>query len=125
MRKKDLEYFEKVLLEKRAAMLDDLGHIENNSMSATQQDSSGDLSAYSFHMADLGTDAMEREKAFMFASRGGKYVDHVNAALERIKDGTFGICRECGGEIGRARLEAVPHATMCIQCKSAEQAQKG
>ena len=123
MKKEDLKYFEKMLMEKRASMLEDIEHIEDNSMSSTPQDSSGDLSAYSYHMADLGTDAMEREKAFMFASRGGKYLDHIDAALERIKNGTFGICRECGGEIGKERLEAVPHATMCIQCKSAEQTQ--
>ena len=123
MQKKDLRYFKELLLEKRAALLEDLEHIEDNSMSSTPQDSSGDLSAYSYHMADLGTDAMEREKAFMFASRGGKYLDHLDAALERIKRGAFGTCQKCGEEIGRERLEAVPHATMCIQCKSAEQAQ--
>jgi len=121
MRKQDLKHFERLLLAKKAAALEDLGHIENTSMSATPQDSSGDLSAYPYHMPDLGTDAMEREKAFMFASRGGKYVEHIDAALERIKNGTFGICQKCGEEIGRERLDAVPHATMCIQCKSAQQ----
>ena len=125
MRKRDLKYFENLLLEKKAAALEDLGHIEDTSMSSTPQDSSGDLSAYAYHMADLGTDAMEREKAFMLASRGGQYLDHIDAALERIKSGTFGVCQKCGKQIGRERLKAVPHATMCIQCKSAEQANKG
>lgn len=123
MYKKDLKYFEKLILEKRAALLEDLEHIEDNSMSTTPQDSSGDLSAYSYHMADQGTDTMEREKAFMFASRGGKFLDHLDAALERIRGGSFGVCQKCGEEIGRERLEAVPHATMCIRCKSAEQSQ--
>ena len=69
-------------------------------------------------MADRGTDAMEREKNLLFAQREGSYLDYVQEALQRIEDGTFGVCRVCGGEIGRARLEAVPTATQCIQCKS-------
>ena len=54
----------------------------------------------------------------LLAQREGNYIDYLDEALHRIADGTFGICRVCGGEIGRPRLEAVPTATQCIACKS-------
>jgi RNA polymerase-binding protein DksA len=69
-------------------------------------------------MADRGTDAMEREKNLLFAQREGSYIDYVDEALQRIDDSSFGVCRVCGGEVGHARLEAVPTATQCITCKS-------
>ena len=57
-------------------------------------------------------------KNMLFAQREGEYIEYVEEALQRIEDGTFGRCRICGGAIGRARLEAVPTATQCIECKS-------
>jgi RNA polymerase-binding transcription factor DksA len=70
MAKKDLEYFEKRLLEERARVLKQLGYYED-AFKQGDQASDGDLSSYSFHMADQGTDAMEREKQFLFASQEG------------------------------------------------------
>ena len=61
---------------------------------------------------------MVREKNLLFAQREGSYIDYLDEALQRVADGSFGTCRTCGGEIGRARLEAVPTATQCIECKS-------
>lgn len=119
----ELAYFRGLILRKRAEMLKDLGQIEEQSMNATAPESSGGLS-YSDHMSDLGSDAMEREKAFMFACRDGTYLAHLDQTLERIADGTFGICRVCGGKISKERLEAVPIATMCVVCKSTEDRKK-
>jgi DnaK suppressor protein len=121
MNKKDLEYFKDLIIKKKNDLLAELGYLESSSMSATSKDQSGDLSSYSFHMADQGTDTMEREMAFTFASREGRYLHHLNEALERIESGTYGKCRTCGGEISKPRLEAVPHATQCIKCKNSEE----
>jgi len=121
MNKKDLEYFKDLILKKKQDLLAELGYLESASMSTTSKDQAGDLSSYSFHMADQGTDTMEREMAFTFASREGRYLHHLNEALERIENGTYGKCRTCGGEISKARLEAVPHATQCIKCKNSEE----
>ena len=71
-------------------------------------------------MADQGTDAMEREKAFLFASRDEKYLKQINEALERIENGTYGICRVTGKDIGRERLEAVPTTTISYEAKVRE-----
>ena len=121
MNKRDRERFRKLILEKREKLLKELGYLENEIMASTSKDSSGDLSSYSFHMADQGTDAEEREKAFLLASREGRYIYHLNEALRRIDDGTYGKCAVCGGYISKERLEAVPHATKCIACKSKEE----
>ncbi len=121
MNRKDREHFKKLLLEKREAILKELGFLEETSLSKTMRDAGGDLSSYAFHMPDMGTDAMEREKAFHLASREGRYLHHIHEALERIEKGTFGSCRSCGEAISRARLEAVPSATLCISCKTLEE----
>ena len=121
MNKKDLEYFRKLLIRKKEELLSELRYLETSSMSATAKDQSGDLSSYSYHMADQGTDTMEREMVFSLASREGRYLHHLNEALERIEKGTYGICRSCGKEISKSRLKVVPNATQCIICKKAEE----
>ncbi len=118
MEQKDLDFFKKLLLEKIAQTSADVEAIENTSRNDARETASEDRSTYSLHMADHGTDAMEREKSLLLAQRGGDYIDYLNKALERIEDGTFGICRTCKRPIGRGRLEAVPTATQCISCKS-------
>lgn len=120
MDKKDLAYFKDLLLKKREELVKNIEYLRGVTQSSTNQEASGDHSAYSFHMADQGTDAMEREKAFLFASRDEKYLKQIDAALERIENGTFGICRVTGKEIGRERLEAVPTTTISYEAKVQE-----
>jgi RNA polymerase-binding protein DksA len=124
MKKKDLEKYEKLLLEKRAELLAEFTHLKKGSMDSTIKESSGDLSAYTYHMADLGTDSMEREKTFHFASKQGRLLYHIDEALRRIHNSTYGNCVECGQPISAERLTAVPHARMCIKCKEAEEQKK-
>jgi len=122
MNKKDLKYFEERLVSMRARALKDLGHYDQ-ALSQPETGSEGDSSAYSFHMADQGTDAMEREKAFLFASKEGRYLYHLDEALRRIykSPNTFGVCEECGSEIAFERLDAIPHTRLCIRCKEREE----
>ncbi|MEE8572754.1 MAG: TraR/DksA C4-type zinc finger protein [Gemmatimonadota bacterium] len=122
MKKKDLNQIEKRLLQLRERALKDLGHFDE-SFSSSVQESDGDLSAYSFHMADQGTDAMEREKAFLFASKEGRYLYHLDEALRRLyrTPKQFGICEECGDSISLERLDALPHTRLCIRCKEKEE----
>ena len=124
MNKKELVYFKELILKKKKDLFEELGYLENSSLSTTTKDQSGDLSSYSFHMADQGSDTMEREMAFSLASREGRYLHHLNEALGRIEKGTYGKCRTCKGGITKQRLEAVPHATQCIKCKNSEEKKK-
>ena len=124
MEKEKLEFYRNLLLEKRSELMDQLGIIKETSFKDTMKNSSGDNSAYSFHMADQGTDTQEREKAFMFAYREGRLIYHIDEALERIEKGIYGLCHECGDSISSERLEVVPHARLCIRCKSNEETKK-
>jgi DnaK suppressor protein len=117
--KKEIAHFEKRLLEERKRVLKELGH--HGTRFGSEGD--GDLSAYSFHMADQGTDAMEREKAFLFASQEGRFLWHLDQALRRLYRApeSFGLCHECGSQIAFERLDALPHARYCINCKQKEE----
>jgi RNA polymerase-binding protein DksA len=122
MNKRQIAHFEKRLQEERARALKELGHY-GESFNATLQASNGDLSSYSFHMADQGTDAMEREKAFLMASKEGRFLWHLNQALGRLytTPDKYGKCEQCGEDISYERLDALPHARLCIDCKEKEE----
>lgn len=124
MEKTKLEKYRKILLQKRKELVDHMETIKDSDMQHTTKDASGDHSSYAFHMADQGTDNMEREKSFFYAQRDGRLIYHIDMALERIEDGSYGRCHSCNEYISDARLEAVPHARMCIACKSAEEQRK-
>ncbi|MCD6161619.1 MAG: TraR/DksA C4-type zinc finger protein [candidate division Zixibacteria bacterium] len=124
MKKSEQKKYEKLLLAKRNQLIKEMGLLKKDTFNATLKENTGDLSSYSYHMADQGTDAMEREKAFMFASKSGRLLHHIDEALRRLRSGKFGKCVECGNPIDAARLEAVPHARMCIKCKEAEELRK-
>ncbi len=118
---KDLKEFELRLLGERQRLMKEMGHLENTVLKVNPRDSAGDLSGYSFHMADAGTDAYEREKAFQFASTEGRLLMELNEALRRLYSGTYGICESCGNPIAKVRLEAVPQARLCRDCKQKEE----
>ena len=111
----DLKYFETRLLEERARVTREMGHIENTLLKVNPRDSSGDVGGYSFHMADAGTDSMEREISFDIASKEGRFMREIDDALRRIYNGVFGICEASGVPIPRARLEALPWARYTVQ----------
>ncbi len=121
MQAQHLQHYKTLLMSKRAELLKDLDEFKNGESSSTIKDASGDNSAYTFHMADQGTDNMEREKAYYFATREGRLLYHIDQALERIEDGSYGLCHECNQYISADRLEAVPHARLCINCKMKEE----
>jgi DnaK suppressor protein len=121
MNKKSLSHFEKRLGDERRRALKELGRADETFGGAQADD--GDLSTYSFHMADQGTDAMEREKAFLFASKEGRFLWHIEEALRRLyrRPKTFGKCLNCEKDIAFERLDALPHARYCFDCKQREE----
>ena len=125
MKKDQIKHLERRLLDERARVMKELGYYDD-AFNSTLQNSDGDLSSYSFHMADQGTDTMEREKQFLFASQEGRYLWHVNQALRRLyaAPDTFGRCHSCNQDISFERLDALPHARLCISCKEKEEDEK-
>lgn len=114
--KTDLAYFKKIILEKRKEILEELETLKASMMDVTTGEYATENSTYSLHM-EQGTDTMEREKTFLFASREGKFLNYLDDALKRLEKGEYGFCLDCGTLIDRERLEAVPHAQLCINCK--------
>ena len=122
MNKRDLKRYEKLLQAERERLALFLGKLENSVLKRTQRESSGDLSAYSIHPADLGTDAMERENDLLVASAEGRLLIEINEAIQRVEDGSYGMCESCGKEIDHRRLDVVPNARLCLKCQ--EKAEK-
>ncbi len=122
MTKAQLKHLEGRLLEERGRVMKELGYYDEQ-FNNTLQGADGDLSSYSLHMADQGTDAMEREKQFLMASKEGRYLWHLNEALRRLYNSpeNFGKCHQCGALIDFDRLDALPHARLCISCKEKEE----
>jgi len=112
----NFEKYRKMLLEKRKRIIGDVEQLEKQSLLNSQRDASGDLSDYSLHMADAGSDAAERETMLGLASAQQKMVDKIDRALERIEQGTYGRCELCGCQIEPERLDALPEANTCIKC---------
>ncbi len=86
----------------------------------SQSEASGE-NAYRDHMADQGTATFEREMDMTFQENERDELELVRAALARLDADTYGVCQRCGSDIPPARLEAVPTASLCIQCKEAEE----
>lgn len=111
----DLAFFENLLMDRRRTAVEEIESMRAQLEDAREQ--SENDTAYSFHMADAGTDAMEREKLYLMMARQQKYVGYVDRALDRIKKGTYGICKVTGKAIPKERLMAVPHTEISIEAK--------
>lgn len=116
MNKRDLKRFKKLIEEEKQAVLVKLGMIEEE-IAGLRSSKSGNQS-YSNHMADIGSDAMETEQAFLHASKGTNYLLALEDALKRIEKGTYGTCESCEQKIPPRRLEAYLAARLCVQCKA-------
>jgi RNA polymerase-binding protein DksA len=112
---KELEYFRDIIIKKRDEAEKELESLQNSLKDSMENAS--DESAYSFHMADAGTDAQEREKTYMLYNRTRKFVRYLDDALKRIENKTYGVCKVTGKKISKGRLEAVPHTQLSIEAK--------
>jgi RNA polymerase-binding transcription factor DksA len=129
--KEDLEHFREIILAKRDEIIEQLQNLKEQMLDPTTGEYINENSPYSLHMAEQGTDAMEREKTFLYAQRENKFLGYLEDALKRIDAGTYGICLECIEEpqhlcdtcplIPKARLEAVPHSQLCLPIKQRQE----
>ncbi len=111
----ELEYFRGIILKKREDAERDLNLLMDALKESTEN--SSDESAYSFHMADAGSDAQEREKTYMLFNRTKKFIKYLDDAVERINNKSYGVCKVTGKKISKGRLEAVPHTQISIEAK--------
>ncbi len=113
----ELKRFRELILARRKETLEELDTLKESMMDVTTGEYISESSNYSLHM-EQGTDAMEREKTFLFASRGSKFVNQLDDALARIEAKTYGVCKVCGLLVPKERLEAVPTAQTCAEYKN-------
>ena len=118
MSQKDLDYFKALLQERRRQIVAAQGDVAASDTFPGQRDQGGETAGYATHLADVASDYNSLETNFDLAARDGKYLVYLEEALQRIEDGTYGICKVCHKLIPKARLEAVPTATKCVSCKS-------
>ena len=125
--KAELNEVKEIILQKREEIIEQLQNLKDQMMDPTTGQYVNENSPYSLHMAEQGTDAQEREKLYLWAQRENKFLGYLEDALQRIDNGTFGICIECIDEpqglcptcplIPLQRLKAVPHTQHCLQVK--------
>ena len=119
--KAKLEKFKKAITEKMGAVSEDIETIKDGIGTASnKQGGITPDSIFSVHMADAGTDSHEQEKSFMFMNRESDYFKNLKVALERIQEGSFGVCKICDDLIPEERMMEVPNATKCVKCKEKE-----
>lgn len=123
--KEQLAHLERRLREEREKALRGLGRFAEAARAGAEGDT--DLAGYTDHMADQGTEAMEREKAALFATKEGRYLYRIEEALRRLytEPDNFGRCRATGKPISFRRLDALPHAHYCIEYKRELEASGG
>jgi RNA polymerase-binding protein DksA len=116
MTRTHLDEFRQNLLALRQRLNGDVSHLTDEALRDNQKEASGNLSSMPLHMADVGTDNFEQEFTLSLLANEEQALQEIDAALERLRDGTFGRCEECQAGIPTARLRALPYARYCVAC---------
>ena len=111
----DIKRFEQVLLEKRQELVGDVSEMKDETLKRSRLDAAGDLSSMPIHMADIGTDNYEQEFALGLMESERKLLREIDDALDRIKEGGYGVCEATNKPIAYARLEAQPWARYSVE----------
>jgi len=115
--KKTLLEFKKLVIKKKEEISDEIKHISDDTLKKSQKDASGDISGYTYHMADVATDNYDREFSLGIASSERQFLYELDDAMKRIDEGTFGLCEDCKSLISKTRLRAIPQARLCVKCQ--------
>jgi len=110
----DLTEFRELISKKLDAAKKELAYLQGL---ITRKDEGGDMDEGRYMTMEDGSVSMEREQLSQMASRQITFIDHLEKAMMRIENKTYGICRVTGKLIDKARLRAVPHATLSIEAK--------
>jgi len=116
----ELRMFRQVLVHRRAILKGDVNTLEAEGL-RKDQGGMGELSTMPIHLADLGSDAFEQEMTLGLMESESDELQEIEEALERIEDGTFGVCETCVKPIPKLRLKAIPYTRHCIPCKKKEE----
>ena len=115
--KKDLQHFKDKLIAEKKKVFEEMGEIQHENLKQSIADQAGENSRYSYHLGDTASLAYGREFSMGLAERQQKYMEQIDEALQRIEDGTYGICLVTGELISIERLNEVPVAKYSIKGK--------
>ena len=116
MTKPELQVYRNQLLALRARLRGDVSQMADATLKKSRSEANGDLSSMPIHMADIGSDNFEQEFTLSLIENDGGTLTQIEASLERMEEGTYGQCEECGTKIPKTRLAAIPYATLCVRC---------
>lgn len=116
MKKAESKVYKQMLLALRARLRGDVSAMADAALKKTRSEANGDLSSMPIHMADIGSDNYEQEFTLSLMQTEEGTLDAIEAALEKIEDGVYGVCEDCEGAISKTRLQAIPYAPLCIKC---------
>jgi len=119
LRPEEIRGLRKLLFARKAELMDSCSNLEDEARAKGKE--AGELSAVPYHPADLGTDSFETSLSLALLENESTVLREIDLALERMDEGTYGACEDCGNPIGKARLRALPQATLCRTCKSLEE----
>ncbi len=115
---KEIEFFRQLLLNTRDRMVDEISFLVGDNLNRSARDAAGDLSHYSIHMADQGTDNFDREFALNLASSDQDLLYEIDEALLRIENKTYGMCEMTGQPIEKERLKVIPQTRYCVAAQA-------
>jgi RNA polymerase-binding protein DksA len=117
----DVEHFRTALNERRRQVVEAIEYLHKENRGSLEEET-GDLAVGpDQHLADIATETVDREIDYTLEEHDERLLGEIDAALKRIEDGTYGTCVNCGAQIPPERLEAMPWATLCIDCKRKEE----
>lgn len=115
---RDLKAFRSVLLQERERLVTELQRIESRTARRETALLGGEPAQYDDHMAELASEAFDREQDLASHDSLVGMLEEVNVALEKMSRDSYGLCDVCGGDIGLHRLRALPYANLCLHCQS-------
>jgi RNA polymerase-binding transcription factor DksA len=116
MKKAEMKAYKERLVTLRVRLRGDVNAMAEAALNKTRSEASGDLSSMPIHMADVGSDNFEQEFTLSLMENEEGTLEKIDAALERIEEGTYGSCVECNGRIPKTRLNAIPYTPYCVKC---------
>ncbi len=117
------DVYKKLLLNIKEKITGDLRNLSDEN-TGSGNDRGGDVSGHALHMADVATDMYDREFTLGLAANERELLYHVDDALVRVSDGTYGVCTVCKKNIPVTRLKAIPHAKLCMKCQEKSEARR-
>lgn len=123
MKSNELQVYKDLLLALRVRLRGDVNHMADTTLKQRRSDANGDLSSMPIHMADIGSDNFEQEFTLSLMENEGGTLTQIETSLERIEEGTYGKCEECGAKIPKTRLNAIPYSILCVRCAEQQERQ--